>query len=81
MSLTISLKLLDEWLILKALQKAASSYDNWNYNMFRPWLTQKIHNAQRTSLNMYLFNDTNGKMIDVADMKKELKTLRLEIKN
>ena len=75
----MSIKLMDEWLILSAIKKAKKSFDNWNLERYKNFLNQKLQNAQRTDLNFYLFNTTKGELKDIAEIKKELVILRKEV--
>ena len=73
----ISIKLMNEWLILSSMKKAQDNRDDFNFNQFQNYLNQKIHKAQRDLMHFYLFGTTKGFLRDISEYRKDLKTLRI----
>ena len=72
----MNIKFMDEWLILKSIQKAKQNFDKFNLSRFENYKNQKLHNAQRSELNFYLFNSDKGIFLDIQTVKRELKILK-----
>ena len=80
----MSIKSLDERLILLALNKALYNYDDDRYEQIhREYFDEQgkiimtnIHKAQRDILHSYIYGTEKGQMRNIIDMKKQLKELR-----
>jgi len=80
----MSVKGLDERLILLALNKALYNYDDDRYEQIHREFFDKqgkiklknIHKAKRDELHYYIYGTTTGQMRDIIEMKKQLTKLR-----
>ena len=64
----------DQWLITEAAAEAKHRGDDWNYDNFSRLVGQKIHEADRTGANLYLFDQ------EEVPLKPLRKSLRLVIR-